>query len=352
MTYGAAAVDEERVAHATMADNQMVWDGSSPGHYEVWYLTLNHRPSKTGFWIRYTLESPKQGHGEAYAQLWFAAFFADDPRKNFALNRRIPMRELHAAGQPFAIEMGGARLVHDGCSGTIEGMGHSASWDLRWLPAARTHKWLPEAIYRTSFADTRVLSPNQDVPVRGTITVDGTTLELDGEPGGQTHIWGRKHAHEWAWGHCNAFDARRGVSLETLSARLKRRGVVLPTLTILTLYLDGEELRFTDFHDTILARGKFGTARYRFSAQGLYARVAGEYTCRPEDMILAEYSDPDGEPSWCANTEVADLRVQVWRRSLFGAWRRGESLTASGTGHFEVAGRTRDPAIPTRHETI
>lgn len=350
--YGAVASDGGRLAAATAPDNVRVWDGVKRGHYEVWYLTLNHRPSRTGFWIRYTLESPLAGHGDPWAQIWFAAFDADDPSRNFALNRRFPIDAMRARGAPFEIAIAdGNVLRHEAARGAIEGAGHRARWDLTWLPAERTHRQLPGLIYRTSFADTKVLTPNLDVPIRGTIEIDGRTLHFEGEPGGQTHLWGRKHAHAWAWGHCNAFEGRRGAALETLTAVLKRRGVVLPPVTVLTLYLDGEALRWSELRHTLVTRGRFGTARYAFAAISPDARVEGEYTCRPEDMISTEYADPDGEPSYCANTEVADLRVTVWRRGLL-RFREAARLVAPKTGHFEVAGRSPDPAIARRHTAV
>jgi hypothetical protein len=127
------------------------------------------------------------------------------------------------------------------------------------------------------------------------VVVDGRTITLEGAPGGQTHLWGRKHAHAWAWGHCNAFEGRRGAALETLSVRLKKRGVVTPPLTLVSLYLDGEAFRFTEFAHTLLNRGRFGTGSYGFSARGADVRLDGAFHCRPEDMVLSEYLDPDGE---------------------------------------------------------
>lgn len=335
------------------ADNAPIWDGTARGHYEVWYLTLNHRASRTGFWIRYTLESPQDGHGPAYAEVWFAFFDRADPARNFGLNRRYPVSAWRGQATPFAVSIGDTRLAHDAASGAIAGDGHEARWELSWLPGADTYRQLPDVIYRTSFADTRVLTPNLDVPFRGKIIVDGREYVLDGEPGGQTHVWGRKHAHAWAWGHCNAFEGRRGVAFEALSARLRRRGVVLPPLTVIGLRIDGEELRWNGFRHTLLSRGSWSTgaggARYAFSALGGDARLEGEYTCRAEDMILTEYSDPDGDPSWCANTEVADLRIVLSRRSLLGRFREQARLSAPGTGHFEIAARVPDPAIIRRH---
>jgi hypothetical protein len=351
--YATAAADPRQPHHPTERDNLLVWERAQTGHYEVYYLTFNHRPSKTGFWIRYTLEAPLPGHGEPYAQLWFAFFDALDPTRNFALNRRVPIDELRSGAAPFRLALGQAVLGHDHARGALEGDGHAASWDLTWLPAPATHRHLPGLVYRTSFADTRVLSPNLDVPLRGTVTVDGRTLSFEGEPGAQTHLWGRKHAHAWAWSHCNAFEGRRGAVVETLTVRLRRRGVVLPPLTIGALYLDGEEHRLTGFRDTLLNRGRYGTARYQFVLQGASVRVAGEVACRPEDMVQAEYADPDGEPSFCANTEVADLRVTVWRRARLSLrWLEQARLIAEKAAHFEVAGRERDPAIQRRHVTL
>jgi hypothetical protein len=351
--YGAHASTSARLGDATAADNRRVWDGAARGHYEVWYLTASHLASRTGLWIRYTLEAPLPGHGEPYAQLWFALFDHGDPGKNVAINRRFPIAEHSAREAPFAITIGpDAALGHGSARGALAGRGHDVRWDLRWLPAEHTYRQLPGLVYRTGFGDTKVLTPNLDVPLRGEVTVDGRTLRFDGDPAGQTHLWGKKHAHEWAWGHCNAFEGKRGAALETLTVRLKKRGLVLPPLTVLGLQLDGEMLRWGELRHTPFTRGSYSTGSYRFSALAPDARLEGELSCRPEDMTLTEYHDPDGEPSFCANTCAGDLRLTVFRRSLLGRFREAARLHAPGTAHFEVAMRSADPAITRRHLTV
>src|SRR5262249_21767344 len=253
--------------------------------------------TQTGFWIRYTLESPT--HEPPYAELWFAAFDARDPDRNVAVRKRYSIADFEAQGSPFSLRIGEAVFRPARARGAIPRAGHDVSWDLAWLAAERTHRWLPDVIYRTSFADTRVLSPNLDVPLRGRVVVDGREFLLEGEPGGQTHIWGRKHAFTHAWAHVNAFEGKRGAALESITVRLKRGGIVPPPLTLLTLYLDGEEPRFTDLADTLLTRGRYATCRYEFHARGKTVRLHGEFTCRPQDMILAEYVDPAGEKLFC-----------------------------------------------------
>lgn len=337
---------------ATAADNVRRWDGATPGHYEVWYLTCNHVASQTGYWIRYTMEAPLDGVGEPYAQLWFAQFDAKDPRRTFGINRKFPIAAMTATADPFGVAIAGNQLGHDRMRGAIAGDGHDARWDLQWIPAARTHHHLPDVMYaRGGLGETTVLSPNLDVRLTGTITVDGRTLRLDGDPGGQTHVWGRKHAHAWAWGHCNAFDDHPDAAFEALTVRLRRRGVTLPPLTILTLYLGGETLAFNQFRHTAMNRGELGTGYYRFSAWKPTVRIEGEFSARPDDMVVAPYVDPDGAPSYCSNTEIGDLRITVWRRAGT-RWREAARLVAPRRGHFEVGGRERDPAVVKDHVTI
>lgn len=338
---------------STEADNHRRWDGQSRGHYEVWYLTLNDPGSRDGYWIRYTLESPLAGHGEPYAQIWFARFSASDPARTFGLNRKLPIAAMTATTAPFGVTLGGSRLGHDHARGAVSGDGHAAEWDLRWTPAARTLRQLPKVMYRRGgLGETTVLSPNVDVAIAGTITVDGQRFDLTAAPGGQTHLWGKKHAHAWGWGHCNAFDESPGTTLEVLAPRLVRRGVKLPPLTVATLWLDGQELVFNRFDQALLApTAELGTGRFRFAAGGLTARIEGEFSCRPEDMVRAHYHDPDGEPSYCHNTCVGDLRLTVFRR-VRGRWREQVRLLAPRRGHFEIAGRAPDPAVPRDHVTV
>jgi hypothetical protein len=333
----------------TEADNIRRWDGQRRGHYEVWYLTLNDPASRDGYWIRYTLESPLDGHGEPYAQLWFARFGTS----TFGINRKFPIASMTAVGAPFSVSIGGNKLTNDCAKGALSGDGHSAEWDLRWTPAAKTLHQFPNFLYRNGgMAQTTVLSPNVDVAISGSITVDGKRFELRDARGGQTHLWGKKHAHEWAWGHCNAFDGAPNAALEVLSVRLLRRGIKLPPLTIATLWLDGEEIALNRIDQALFAPTyDVSTGRFHFVARSLTEKLEGEFSCRPEDLVRAHYHDPDGEPSFCHNTCIGDLRLTVSRR-IRGRWRESARLVAPRRGHFEIAGRTKDPAVTAEHVTV
>jgi hypothetical protein len=323
-------------------DNRMVWD-RRPGLYEVWYLTLSHRESRTGFWIRYTIEAPRPGEGDANAELWFARFDPQDPSATFGIHRRFPIAALVAGAQPFSIAIGDAVLRHDGARGSVEGDGHTASWDLRWNPGAHTFHHYPAVTYRIPQIQQKVLSPTPDAHVDGELVVDGRRYPLAGDPGEQSHTWGSKHSYQWAWAHCNAFEGAPGALFIGASGRLKRGSVILPPLTLFTLRLDGEEVAFREFWKLPLARSDWATGRYHLLGVTPETRVEALFTCRPDDMVLAEYVDPDGDPVFCHNTCCADATVTVQKRSPFvGRWRPHRTLASRALAAFEWAGRAGD----------
>jgi hypothetical protein len=336
-------------------ENIMRWNGG-PGHYEVWYATLAHPSTETGFWIRYTMESPLPGHGEPYAQLWFARFDGRDPRRTFGINQKRPIGELVATSEPFSVRIGANELTGGSARGALRGGGHEVSWDLRWRPSERLHRMFMSLAYKGTWAPTQAVTPNQNVAAEGEIVVDGERYVLEGAPLGQTHLWGRKHGYAWAWSHCNAFEGDRGASLETITARIRRGPIVLPPLTLITLYLDGDEPSVWDLREPWalpFTRSTYGTGRYHLRGESLAGRVEIEMTCRPEDMLLTEYVDPDGEAAFCHNTECADARVEVWKRSPFvGRLRKHRTLIARKTAHYEWGARAGDPLVKKRHVTV
>jgi hypothetical protein len=75
--------------------------------------------------------------------------------------------------------------------------------------------------------------------------------------------------------------------------------------------------------------------------------------CRLEDLVQTPYADPDGEASFCHNSEIADCSMTVWtRRSFASPFRKLCRLTARGSAHFEYGSRTPDGRVPRRHITV
>lgn len=297
--------------------------------YEVWYLTWNDPDTGEGYWLRYVIEL---GH----AELWFARFDPRDPRKTFGVHKTLPLLP--------PLQIGDAVLAHDHARGSLTGAGHDVTWDLRWAPSADTLRQLPDVMYaRGGLGETTVLSPNPRVPLSGLLTVDGEQRRFEHVPAGQTHLWGRKHAFSWMWGRCAQFAGSDAV-LEVLCTRLQRRGILLPPLTIATLWENGRKHRLNQFRHTLVNRGTWRPGHAHFTAWSPRIRLECELTCRDEQLIDAPYVDPDGTEVWCQNTEIGDARLVI--RELGQATR---TLVGRGTAHFETGGRARAPQVERVH---
>jgi hypothetical protein len=243
-----------------------------------------------------------------------------------------------------------AALGHDHSVGQLAGDGHDVRWDLRWEPAARALRFYPDAMYRAEVSAT-ALSPNPRVPLSGTLIVDGEALAFDRAIAGQSHVWGTKHAVSWVWGRCAELDGAPDAVLELIGGRVARGGVTLPVMTGLTLELDGERHRLNQLRHLPFNRATWRPGHVTFMARSLRVKVEGELTCSPDDMLNAPYVDPDGTELWCANTEIADARLVVYRRSGL-RWREHRRLEARRRAHFECGGRSRDPSVIRPHVLV
>lgn len=340
----------------TEADNLRRWDPSARGAYEVWYTTWNHPQTNQGFWLRFIIEAPFHDgttvHDGPRGELWFARFDPARPDRTFGIHKRFSIGQVEAGTSPFSLAIAGCRLGHDHSFGDLSGDGHDVRWDLRWEPAQRSLRLLPDVMYaRGGLGETTVVSPNPRVPLSGTLLVDGEELVFDRAVAGQTHLWGKKHAYSWTWGRCADFTGAPDALLEILGVRLQRRGVTLPPLTLVTLDLDGEQHRLNQFRHVVRNRGTWRTGRTTFSAWSPTVKIEGELTCSPDEMVNAPYLDPDGTEVFCVNTEIGDARVVVYKRDGL-RWREHRRLEGRRRAHFEIGGRVRDPEVTRPHVLV
>ena len=326
--------------------NRLRWDSSRRGRYEVYYATFNHLASCRGFWIRYTLNAPKNRNDSPYAQVWFSSFNHSEPARNFGLRRKYPIDSLRTDQDPFMLWLDGCEMSSGTLKGHIEDSEHEIRWDLSYTCADPVHLHLPRFLYKYPIADTTVLCPAPDASFEGKIRLDGERIVFDGDPGCQTHIWGKKHAHRWAWGHCNAFENSPDTVFEGLSVQVRRAGVALPALNFLYFRHAGREYRFTELPSSLHTRSEFETGRWTFSAQSGDTLISGQISCAYGDIIRADYTDPDGEPSYCHNTETARAEITIsTRNGKLGRWEQSETLVSPCAAHVEFASRTKDPRV-------
>jgi hypothetical protein len=343
---------------STERDNVRVWAPDQQGVYEVWYATWNHPGTGQGFWLRFITEAPTLGSGgvptfgEApRGELWFARFDPNRPERTFGIHKRFG--DVASGADPFRIAIAGCELGHDHSFGELAGDGHDVRWDLRWEPAVRTLRFYPDVMYggATGRAPTMAHSPNPRVPLSGTLLVDGEELTFDRAYAGQSHVWGKKHALAWAWGHCADFAGAPDALLEIIAAKIQRRGITSPNLVMVALDLDGEQHRLNQFRHVALNRGRWSTGRIELSARSLDVRVDVELTCAHEDLVNAPYVDPDGTEVFCANTAIGNARVTIYKRSGL-RWREHRRLEVRRRAHFETGGRVRDPRAAWLHVLV
>ena len=326
-------------------ENRMVWDLRSPGFMEVWYSTLNHRESGCGIWIRYTITAPQEG--PPFCELWGFVFDPND-KLTFAGKVRYDIDRLsgrNGRDDGALIRIADAWLSESHMEGAVDRDGRRLAWSLDFEPADRCFQHLPSALRdRIARRVSTVCSPNLSVPFTGTVTVDETTLSLDGDSGCQSHRWGRSHSETWTWAHCSEFDGA-GAVFEGIGAKASLGRIPGPTSTLLFLRYGGEDIAFNELRWMLRARGRYELPEWSFSARTDRWKITGAARAVPDRMHQVTYTDPDGSRRYCANSEIADLGIEVFRRSG-RTWKHEASLTASGSAHLEFGRREPFAELP------
>lgn len=328
-------------------DNLLRWDGASQGWYEVYYLKWNDLVGRTAGWVRYTLTSPSPGQGEPYCELWGICFDALDPAKNFALKQRYPIGRLEFDRNRFRVAVAGAELSQHAAAGALEDRerGLSLSWRLEFDSAGPSFHHFPDRwMYESSWPKTKVLAPHQRAMFRGEVLANGRVISLRDAPGQQAHLWGRKHALRWAWGHCAAFAEDPEAVWEGLDSQIQLGPLVSPHLSLFHLNWQGREYRFNAIGRLIENRSRWELGRWGFAAEAGGLAMLGAVACRYEEMVGVTYTDPDGDKLWCNNSKVATIRLEL--RDQRG--RKLAELNSDRACAAEFVDRRIYPAVPPR----
>jgi hypothetical protein len=327
-----------------MNPNVLQWDGE-PGHYEVHYLSATDRASGLGLWIRYTMQAPLSGPAEC--TLWFMAMDRDGSR--YARKATFPIAELRAEAEPFRLTLAGADLSDRGMAGAVD----DAAWELLWEPSLPAAEHVHPLIRRAGVAKTLVVLAHPDLAVSGTVRFDGRDFTLDGARGGQAHVWGSKHAARWTWAHANDLrgldgEPRAGTYFDGVSAFVPRLGRELGPSTPVVGRFAGDDFHSTSPVWVLRNTSRFGLTSWRVEARDGARRIVGEIDAPRDTLVGVTYRDPDGEPAYCYNSEVASMRLFVWDRTSRGrfGWTLRDTLLADGTAHFEYAQRAPVEGVP------
>lgn len=327
-------------------ENRMRWDRTSAGFMEVWYSTVTHRESGCGVWLRYTLTSPRAG--TPYCELWGFVF---DPsgERHFAAKQRLGIDALGSSNgrdDGALVRIGDAWLSETGMDGRLTHKGRELKWSMSFEPSQRTFWHLPPQLrHRMEGRVSTVCSPNLAVPFHGDVVIDGERLTFAGEPGCQSHRWGKKHSETWTWAHCAEFAEEPGAVFEGLAAKANLGPVPGPTVTYVYLRYQDQDLVFNDFRSALRAKSRYELPRWAFSATNDQWKIAGAARARTDQMVQVEYTDPDGSSRHCANSEISDLGIEIYRRDASG-WKHEGSLTTLGGAHLEFGQRLPFRELP------
>jgi hypothetical protein len=330
------------------AENRMRWDRTKKGFLEVWYATLNHKASGGGVWLRYTITSPIQ---EApYCELW-GIFFDPDGKRSFSAKQRSPIDVLGSANgrdDGALVRIGDAWLSENHLDGSVEHEGRSLKWSLDFEPADRCFHHLPEQLRsRIASRVSTLCSPNLAVPFFGSVYVDDDELTFEGNVGSQSHRWGAKHASTWSWAHCSEFDDGSDSVFEGVAAQTSIGPVPAPTTTFLFLRFKGEDIAFNELRWALRAKSRYEMPTWSFTARNQEWKIAGAARATTDRLVQVRYEDPDGSDRFCANSEIADIAVEVYRRGDSG-WLHHGSLTALRTAHLEFGRKQPFEELPVR----
>ncbi|MGI5380872.1 hypothetical protein ACQEV2_43545 [Streptomyces sp. CA-251387] len=316
---------------ATIADRHLAprWDGK-PGRTEVWYTTLTDPATGNGVWLHHEVVAPADGSG-AYAHGWVAVFPKDGPAEHARFG---PVPWMHHP-QGYATE---GILAQPG---RLAGSAGPFTWSLTETPCSGPLHTFPRWSWRRPWLPASHMLPAARCRYDGTVRYGDNELRLDGAVGASARIYGHGNARRWAWLHA---DLGGGDVLEIVAAVSMRRGLDrLPPLVFLRLLRNG---RAWPRRAERTAVGWAGLGRFRADIGLPKWRVAGRVGRRriqvtvtqPRQRTLAlDYTDPDGSPAVCRNSETADATITLER--WWGTWRQEATWQLSGTAHAEVGDR-------------
>jgi hypothetical protein len=282
------------------------------GHYESWFQRANHAERPLGFWIRYTVFSPR-GHPErARAELW-AIHFDGERGRISAAKQVFPIDAARFSASALDVRIGDARLDSAALSGMASGERHALRWDLRYEGSAEPLLLLQAPFYDRGLPKAKALVGSPNASFSGSLVVDGETVEVDGWTGSQNHNWGSKHTDEYAWGQVAGFDDAPGTFLECSTARLKIGPLWTPRLTLLVLRLEDREIRINGIAQALRAEGRFEVGSWRFRSRSDEARIEGRFEAPPSSFVGLVYDNPPGGAKTCLNSKLAacELRVEL-----------------------------------------
>ncbi len=314
------------------------WRGQ-PGRLEVWYATLT-TAGGVGAWVHHETVSPPRrrssshegvppGDGTALTRGWVAAFQPGEAPilERFGPERAKPDRARLRIPAPEGISVSETSFA--GAAGAI-------TWDLTCTDSSAPLLTFPGWAWRHELLPAAQVVPSPTATFSGTLTISGHEVRVDGARGAVAHIYGHGNAQRWGWLHA---DLGHGDVLEVVSAVARSAGLrSLGPLTLLQLRVDGLDWPRDPLVAAPLFRSRMGLPTWTVAGTVGSRRLRIEVTIPEDRSVALGYTDPDGSPATCTNSEIADAEITLERR-VSGMWRPGGHWKLAASAHAEIGRR-------------
>jgi hypothetical protein len=322
----------------------------APGHVESYFLRANDPNRPRAIWLKATVFAPLEG--EAQVESWFLFFDADRPAP-IAGRETSPFRSARFAEANGSTHVFACRLTLDlsargSARGEVRTPAGEGRVDLAWEPSpsavgAPLSLLRPRAVREGPFPRSKLLTPFPSLRFSGHIQVGEERIDVRQWLGMQGHNWGREHAFEYAWGQA-LFPATANepeAMVEGFSARVRVGGLRTPRVSCLVVRRGEQTLRFDRLFDLWRQEAELDTDRWSLRLLGSDGEARLEMDAAGRPIACLGYRNPDERLSYCFNSKLARVRLQVQPAS--GAAFACES--AHG-GALEFLRNEPDPRFP------
>lgn len=290
--------------------NQCHFDPSSTaGHYESYFLRANHPTKPLGFWIRYTLFSPKGKPESNLGELW-VIMFDGETRQVTAAKEEVPFSSCSFSQQGLDVSIANiGRLTPGLATGQAASGGNKISWQLNYSGGDAPLRLLPENLYSAPLPKAKALVGSPNVLFNGSFIVNGDTVHIENWQGSENHNWGSKHTDKYAWGQVAGFDNAPDAFLECGTAKLKIGPVWTPWITTLVLRFDEREIKMNSLMQAVKARASFNYFNWHIETSNADLSISCEIYAPRYYFVGLNYYNPPGGSNTCLNSKIAGCRL-------------------------------------------
>jgi hypothetical protein len=288
-------------------------------HVESYFWRANHPELRRAFWLKATILSPTEG--QAVAEVWCCTFDGESGHYQGA-RQTVPLCEARFDEDGSLIEVAGCRFdlaaVGHTLNGAVDQSSARSKWSLQCQPV-ETSLGQPLCLFPTrrmlqaSFPRNKTVTPAPAAHFNGQIEVNGETWAIDDWLGMQGHNWGQAHAHEYAWGQClfTAPDGSPCAMVEAYTAKLRIAGLTTPALSGMVVRHGQRSYRFDRIIDLWNQRSETKDLCWVLKMKGRDGKALLQMEATPEEVVCLGYTNPDAHLSYCLNSKLAKVRLQV-----------------------------------------